>query len=182
MFHHLPAAIRRTLPRLHSQAPRPRPSPPPSPENRGIRAEHFRALLSPIPPHSRRRHKLRWDWHLRNLIYSMIPPFVMYILLSIAERNFQLKDDQMRDSVQRVMRGLPVEDEGEGEKEAGDVVSGGREGDGAARTGARLSVEQRVAELERMMAAVAGEKVVRSAREIAREVGREQGGSAESDG
>lgn len=54
-----------------------------------MNASVFRAVFESSPPPLRRRYKLRWDWHLRNLLYACIPPSVLFVLLKLAEWKFE---------------------------------------------------------------------------------------------
>lgn len=70
----------------------------------------FRSFFTPITsahPSSHllhKRHTLRWDWHLRNLIYSLIPACVLALIGSWIKWYYADKFEKMREELK-----LPVE-------------------------------------------------------------------------
>lgn len=64
--------------------------------NPGMNVELFKALLrKPGSKYAQRRYQLRWDWHLRNFLMALIPPAVLYAVLSLVDLKFKKEGIKM---------------------------------------------------------------------------------------
>lgn len=67
----------------------------PTAPNPGMNVETFRAVLERPTPRMRKRYAKRWDWHLRQLIYALITPGVLWLVLRMADSWFNAEDREM---------------------------------------------------------------------------------------
>lgn len=62
-----------------------------------MNAETFRSVFLPAGPKLQQpRYRLRWDWHLRNLLTAMVPPACLYLGLKAVEWRFGGEDEVHR--------------------------------------------------------------------------------------
>lgn len=115
-----------------------------------MNAAVFRSVFEQTPPHLRKRYKLRWDWHLRNLLYALIPPATLYLILRFVEWRFDVEGKKL-------------------------IRVAGDEDEKAEEEGGGKSVEERVEELERALKEIRGEGkgVVERAKIVAKGVSRQ---------
>lgn len=72
----------------------------------------FQALFQPVGLKSRKPRRLRWDWHLRNFLISLIPPGVLWVFLVVVDKTLDPHDNALENTFQ-------------GSDEMRDVLKGG---------------------------------------------------------